>query len=296
MLHHEVPAGGSTPNSRSCPASNTGTRRRGVTRSSTNAVCPSLVDGAVHGHREHEERRRLHEQLVVDLTAEHELERGRRAEGLFDELGVRPEVRGGILCRRRVDHRPEERQVRLGEVFEICGSGIHPPNMHDRRRHRGHADDIPVTSRSPGLACAGRDAADTQGRRRRLPRRLPSRAARAGGDVRIAVASVGRLLVTVCLALFLIAVNTTAINTAVSAIADDLTISSTTLGGRSTPTSSRSPRSWSWAGSSATCSAVSASSSSESPRTRSQRSSWRARARRRSSSAGADSRGPAPPS
>jgi hypothetical protein len=37
-------------------------------------------------------------------------------------------------------------------------------------------------------------------------------------------------LVTACLALFLIAVNTTAINTAVSAIADDLTISSTTLG------------------------------------------------------------------
>src|SRR6266480_6954179 len=37
-------------------------------------------------------------------------------------------------------------------------------------------------------------------------------------------------LVTTCLALFLIAVNTTAINTAVSAIADDLTISSTTLG------------------------------------------------------------------
>ena len=37
-------------------------------------------------------------------------------------------------------------------------------------------------------------------------------------------------LVTACLALFLIAVNTTAINTAVSAIAGDLTISSTTLG------------------------------------------------------------------
>ncbi|MFL6241431.1 MAG: MFS transporter [Acidimicrobiia bacterium] len=37
-------------------------------------------------------------------------------------------------------------------------------------------------------------------------------------------------LVTACIALFLIAVNTTAINTAVSAIADDLTISSTTLG------------------------------------------------------------------
>ena len=37
-------------------------------------------------------------------------------------------------------------------------------------------------------------------------------------------------LVTACLALFLIAVNTTAINTAVSAIADDLTLSSTTLG------------------------------------------------------------------
>jgi hypothetical protein len=37
-------------------------------------------------------------------------------------------------------------------------------------------------------------------------------------------------LVTACLALFLIAVNTTAINTAVSAIADELTISSTTLG------------------------------------------------------------------
>jgi MFS transporter, DHA2 family, methylenomycin A resistance protein len=36
-------------------------------------------------------------------------------------------------------------------------------------------------------------------------------------------------LVTACLALFLIAVNTTAINTAVSAIADDLTISSSTL-------------------------------------------------------------------
>jgi EmrB/QacA subfamily drug resistance transporter len=36
-------------------------------------------------------------------------------------------------------------------------------------------------------------------------------------------------LVTACIALFLIAVNTTAINTAVSAIADDLTISSTTL-------------------------------------------------------------------
>jgi DHA2 family methylenomycin A resistance protein-like MFS transporter len=36
-------------------------------------------------------------------------------------------------------------------------------------------------------------------------------------------------LVTACLALFLIAVNTTAINTAVSAIADELTISSTTL-------------------------------------------------------------------
>jgi MFS transporter, DHA2 family, methylenomycin A resistance protein len=36
-------------------------------------------------------------------------------------------------------------------------------------------------------------------------------------------------LVTACIALFLIAVNTTAINTAVSAIADDLTISSSTL-------------------------------------------------------------------
>ncbi|HMF03613.1 MAG TPA: MFS transporter [Acidimicrobiia bacterium] len=36
-------------------------------------------------------------------------------------------------------------------------------------------------------------------------------------------------LVTSCIALFLIAVNTTAINTAVSAIADDLTLSSTTL-------------------------------------------------------------------
>ncbi len=36
-------------------------------------------------------------------------------------------------------------------------------------------------------------------------------------------------LITACLALFLIAVNTTAINTAVSAIADDLTISSSTL-------------------------------------------------------------------
>ena len=36
-------------------------------------------------------------------------------------------------------------------------------------------------------------------------------------------------LVTACLALFLIAVNTTAINTAVSAIADELTLSSTTL-------------------------------------------------------------------
>ncbi len=36
-------------------------------------------------------------------------------------------------------------------------------------------------------------------------------------------------LVTACIALFLIAVNTTAINTAVSAIADDLTLSSTTL-------------------------------------------------------------------
>jgi len=36
-------------------------------------------------------------------------------------------------------------------------------------------------------------------------------------------------LVTACIAFFLIAVNTTAINTAVSAIADDLTISSTTL-------------------------------------------------------------------
>jgi MFS transporter, DHA2 family, methylenomycin A resistance protein len=36
-------------------------------------------------------------------------------------------------------------------------------------------------------------------------------------------------LVTACLALFLIAVNTTAINTAVSAIADDLTLSSATL-------------------------------------------------------------------
>src|SRR5712692_4711068 len=36
-------------------------------------------------------------------------------------------------------------------------------------------------------------------------------------------------LVTACLALFLIAVNTTAINTAVSAIADDLSISSSTL-------------------------------------------------------------------
>ncbi|HKA94058.1 MAG TPA: MFS transporter [Acidimicrobiia bacterium] len=36
-------------------------------------------------------------------------------------------------------------------------------------------------------------------------------------------------LVTSCLALFLIAVNTTAINTAVSAIADDLTLTSTTL-------------------------------------------------------------------
>jgi MFS transporter, DHA2 family, methylenomycin A resistance protein len=36
-------------------------------------------------------------------------------------------------------------------------------------------------------------------------------------------------LVTACLALFLIAVNTTAINTAVSAIADELTISSSTL-------------------------------------------------------------------
>ena len=36
-------------------------------------------------------------------------------------------------------------------------------------------------------------------------------------------------LVTACIALFLIAVNTTAINTAVSAIADDLTLSATTL-------------------------------------------------------------------
>jgi DHA2 family methylenomycin A resistance protein-like MFS transporter len=36
-------------------------------------------------------------------------------------------------------------------------------------------------------------------------------------------------LVTACIALFLIAVNTTAVNTAVGAIADDLTISSTTL-------------------------------------------------------------------
>lgn len=37
-------------------------------------------------------------------------------------------------------------------------------------------------------------------------------------------------LTTACLALFLIAVNTTAINTAVGAIADDLTVSATTLG------------------------------------------------------------------
>ena len=91
----------------------------------------------------------MDEQLVVDLTAEHELERGRRAERFFDELGVRPQVCGRILC-RRVDHRPEERQVGLGEVFEVGSPGVHPSNMHYRRRDRGHADDIPVTSRRPG--------------------------------------------------------------------------------------------------------------------------------------------------
>src|SRR5215204_1489718 len=100
--------------------------------------------------------------------------------------------------------------------------------MHQRRRNRCHSDDIPVTSRGPGY----RAPVETQ-----QILRADAAVYHGARDYEqlepaatfLAPPHPWGALVTACLALFLIAVNTTAINTAVSAIADDLSISSSTL-------------------------------------------------------------------
>lgn len=100
--------------------------------------------------------------------------------------------------------------------------------MHQRRRNRCHSDDIPVTSRGPGY----RAPVETQ----QILRADAAvyHGARDHEQLEPAATFVAPphpwgALVTACLALFLIAVNTTAINTALSAIADDLSMSSSTL-------------------------------------------------------------------
>jgi hypothetical protein len=149
VLDHEVAAGGIDPELAQLPGVEHGDAHAGRDPLLDERGAPELVDRAVHGHGEDEEWRRVDEQRVMDVRAEYEVERGRGAERLFDELRVRSQVRGRIFCRRRIDHRPEERQVGLGEVFEVSAPGVHLSNMHYRRRDRGHADDIPVTGRRP---------------------------------------------------------------------------------------------------------------------------------------------------
>ena len=108
MLDHEVAAGGVDAELAQLPGVEHRDAHAGRDPLLDERGAPELVDRAVHGHGEDEERRRVDEQLVVDVIAEHEVERGRRAERLLDELRMRPEVRRRILCRRRIDHRPEE--------------------------------------------------------------------------------------------------------------------------------------------------------------------------------------------
>jgi MFS transporter, DHA2 family, methylenomycin A resistance protein len=100
--------------------------------------------------------------------------------------------------------------------------------MHQRQRNRCHSDDIPVPSGRPSYRAPVQtqqilraDAAVYHGARDH--EQLEPAA------TFVAPPHPWGALVTACLALFLIAVNTTAINTAVSAIADDLSISSSTL-------------------------------------------------------------------
>ena len=88
MLDHEVAAGGIDAELAQLPGVEHGDAHAGCHPFLDERGAPELVDRPVDGHGEDEERRRVDEQLVVHIRAEHEVERGRRAERLLDELRV----------------------------------------------------------------------------------------------------------------------------------------------------------------------------------------------------------------
>jgi hypothetical protein len=85
--------------------------------------------------------------------------------------------------------------IAIGSLGGAVGWLVLVPPARRRRGSRPSPSSVlPVLLEfaSTGLACARRDEAGGQDRRRRLPRRPAPRAARAGGDVRVAAASMGR--------------------------------------------------------------------------------------------------------